>query len=92
MLDIKFIRENAELVAEGAKKKHIEFDVQKLIEVDDKRKAISLKLDLREESKQNEASQKIPQTVRHRKKKSINKKDACLLKKRCKNWKKSLRG
>lgn len=60
MLDIKFIRENAELVVEGAKKKHIEFDVQKLIEVDDKRKAISLKLDLKR-SEQNEASQKIPQ-------------------------------
>ena len=38
MLDIKFIRENAELVQEGAKKKHIDFDVQKLLEVDDKRK------------------------------------------------------
>ena len=33
MLDIKFIRENAELVQEGAKKKRISFDVNKLIEV-----------------------------------------------------------
>jgi seryl-tRNA synthetase len=41
MLDIKFIRENAELVQAGAKKKHIDFDVSKLLEVDDKRKAVS---------------------------------------------------
>ena len=60
MLDIKFIRENAELIQEGAKKKHIDFDVKKLIEVDDKRKSISFKLDLKR-SEQNEASQKIPQ-------------------------------
>ncbi len=40
MLDIKFIRENKDLVQEGAKKKHIDFDVEKLVEVDDKRRAI----------------------------------------------------
>jgi len=45
MLDIKFIRENAELVQEGAKKKRIEFDVNKLIEVDDKRKKLSQSLE-----------------------------------------------
>ena len=28
MLDIKFIRENKELVTEGARKKHIKFDVE----------------------------------------------------------------
>ena len=39
MLDIKFIRENKDLVQEGAKKKHIDFDVAQLIEVDDKRLA-----------------------------------------------------
>lgn len=60
MLDIKFIRENAELVQEGAKKKHIDFDVKKLIEIDDKRKAINQSLDIKR-SEQNEASQKIPQ-------------------------------
>lgn len=60
MLDIKFIRENAELVSAGAKKKRIDFDIGKLIEADDKRKAISLKLDLKR-NEQNEASQKIPQ-------------------------------
>lgn len=40
MLDIKFIRENKELVERAAKKKHVEFDVDKLIEVDDKRKTL----------------------------------------------------
>ncbi len=37
MLDIKFIRGNWELVQEAARKKHIEFDVQKLLEVDKRR-------------------------------------------------------
>lgn len=40
MLDIKFIRENKDLVKEGAKKKHIDFDVEKLLELDDKRRAL----------------------------------------------------
>lgn len=34
MLDIKFIRDNKELVQEGAKKKRMDFDVEKLITVD----------------------------------------------------------
>ena len=37
MLDIKFIRANKEIIEAGAKKKHINFDVAALIEVDDKR-------------------------------------------------------
>lgn len=37
MLDIKFIRENKEIVKEGAKKKHVEVDIDKLLEVDEKR-------------------------------------------------------
>ncbi len=37
MLDIKFIRENKDLIQEGAKKKRSSFDVSKLIETDDKR-------------------------------------------------------
>ena len=40
MLDIKFIRENKELVQEGARKKHIDFDVDALIAADDKRRAL----------------------------------------------------
>jgi len=37
MLDIKFIRENKDIVKEGAKKKHIEVDIDQLLAVDAKR-------------------------------------------------------
>ena len=40
MLDIKFIRENKDLIALAAKKKHIDFDVEKLIVADDKRRTV----------------------------------------------------
>ena len=39
MLDIKFIRENKDIVVAGAKKKHIEVDIDKLLALDDKRRA-----------------------------------------------------
>ena len=37
MLDIKFIRENKEIVQEGAKKKCVDIDIDKLITLDDER-------------------------------------------------------
>jgi seryl-tRNA synthetase len=37
MLDIKFIRENKEIVQEGAKKKLVDIDIGKLVELDDQR-------------------------------------------------------
>lgn len=37
MLDIKFIRENKDIVKEGAKKKHVDVDIDELISIDDKR-------------------------------------------------------
>lgn len=40
MLDIRFIRENKDLIAKAAKKKHISFDVEKLLEVDERRKKL----------------------------------------------------
>ena len=40
MLDIKFIRENKDLIAAGASKKHINFNVDELLEVDDARRAV----------------------------------------------------
>ena len=40
MLDIKFIRENKDLIKEGAKKKHIEVDLDALLKVDEKRLAL----------------------------------------------------
>ena len=39
MLDIKFIRENAELVKTGAKNKNFDVDIDRLIELDDQRRA-----------------------------------------------------
>ncbi|HMP67465.1 MAG TPA: serine--tRNA ligase [Candidatus Paceibacterota bacterium] len=60
MLDIKFIRENKDLVAMGARKKHIDFDVDLLIKTDDQRKEFLKKVEeLR--SRQNEVSKKIVQ-------------------------------
>ena len=37
MLDIRFIRENPDLIREAARKKHLKFDVDKLIDADLKR-------------------------------------------------------
>lgn len=40
MLDIKFIRENPDLIKEAARKKHINFDVKELLDIDNKRRDI----------------------------------------------------
>lgn len=40
MLDINFIRENKDLVAEGARKKHVAIDLDALIALDDKRREL----------------------------------------------------
>ncbi len=37
MLDIKFIRENKDIVQAGAKKKHVDIDIEKLVSIDDER-------------------------------------------------------
>jgi seryl-tRNA synthetase len=37
MLDIKFIRENKDVVQAGAKKKRVDIDIEKLIDLDDTR-------------------------------------------------------
>ncbi len=59
MLDIKFIRENAELIKLAANKKHVSFNVDELIEVDKKRVDLLQKVeDLR--AKQNAVSMEIP--------------------------------
>ena len=55
MLDIKFIRENKELIQAGAKKKHITFDVDKLITADDERRKILADVE-QMRTKQNEVS------------------------------------
>ena len=58
MLDIKFIRENKDLVEAGAKKKHLKFDVSELITVDDKRKEL-LVLTENKKAEQNKFSDQI---------------------------------
>lgn len=60
MLDIKFIRENIDLVKSGAIKKHNTVDLDRLLLVDDKRKSIGQKID-EKRAIQNEASKKIAQ-------------------------------
>ena len=60
MLDIKFIRENADLVKEAARKKHLSFNVDELIDADQKRlEVLSLVESLRTE--QNAVSDKMTQ-------------------------------
>ena len=45
MLDIKFIRENPEKIAEAAKNKNIEIEIDKLLQIDEKRRGLILKID-----------------------------------------------
>ena len=58
MLDIKFIRENKDLVALGAKKKHIDFNVDELIALDDKRRELQTLIEGKR-AEQNSFSDKI---------------------------------
>jgi seryl-tRNA synthetase len=60
MLDIKFIRENKEIVQAGADKKNIKFDVSKLLEVDDKRKKLLVEVESKR-AEQNKVSEEISQ-------------------------------
>ncbi len=59
MLDIKFIRDNKEAIIAGAKKKHINFNVEELITIDDERRAILTRVE-EKRSKQNAVSENIP--------------------------------
>lgn len=45
MLDIKFIRDNKDLIKDGARKKRLKFDVDNLISVDDKRRELMQKVE-----------------------------------------------
>ncbi len=58
MLDIKFIRENKDLIAAGAKKKHISYDVDRLLEVDTKRRELMSSIEAKK-TEQNKMSQEI---------------------------------
>lgn len=58
MLDIKFIRENKDLIAMGAQKKHIDFDVDKLITVDDSRRSLLTSIETKK-AEQNKVGENI---------------------------------
>ncbi len=59
MLDIRFIKENKELIADGAKKKHINFDVDALLAKEEERLGLLRQVEeLR--ARQNAVSEKIP--------------------------------
>ncbi len=59
MLDIVFIRNNPDTVKEAARKKHIEVDVDTLLELDEKRRRLQVKLDeVRHEKNQLAAANK----------------------------------
>ena len=62
MLDIKFIRENADLVKEAAVKKNIAFDVAELLTVDDNRRALLLEVEAMR-GKQNETANAVPRAA-----------------------------
>ncbi len=70
MLDIKFIRENKDIVAAGAKKKHIDVDLEKLLVLDDKRKELQAAIDGRR-AEQNIASSAIASAKNDAEKKEI---------------------
>ncbi len=58
MLDIKFIRENLDLVKMGAKKKHIKVDLDGLVSYDDKRRALLSSVESKK-AEQNKCSEEI---------------------------------
>ena len=58
MLDIKFIRENKDIVAAGARRKRISVDIDKLLEIDDRRRELQALID-QKRAEQNLASDAI---------------------------------
>lgn len=61
MLDIKFIRENKDVIKMGAQKKHLNFDVDALISLDDKRKSLLTSIEAKK-AEQNRVSTEITST------------------------------
>lgn len=61
MLDIKFIRENKDLIKEAARKKHVDFNVDELIETDDRRREFIASIDDMR-AKQNKVSGDVSRT------------------------------
>jgi len=61
MLDIKFIRENVDIVKMAATKKKIKIDIDRLVKVDDERRVIMQRLETKRAEQKN-ASDAIPTT------------------------------
>lgn len=59
MLDIKFIRENADLVKEAARKKKITIDIDRLLVVDEERRTLMSAAEIKK-AEQNKVSEDIP--------------------------------
>ncbi len=62
MLDIKFIKENPDLIKEAARKKHIDFDVSQLLELEEKRSNAQKNFEALR-TKQNALGEEIPKTA-----------------------------
>ena len=62
MLDIKFIRENADIVKLAVTKKHSDVDIDRLLQVDDERREIMTTLESKK-AEQNRVSADIPQAT-----------------------------
>ncbi len=58
MLDIKFIRENKDIVSLGAKKKHVDINLDELIHLDDERRELMTSIE-KKRAEQNAVSDKI---------------------------------
>ncbi len=70
MLDIKFIRENKDVVAAGARKKRVEVDLDRLLALDDKRRELQSAID-RRRAEQNAASEAIAKAAGEEKERLI---------------------
>ncbi len=70
MIDPKYILQNPDAVREAARKKHIKFDVEHFIEVDEKRRALQAELDMIRAEK-NAAGERIKKLSGDEKKKAI---------------------
>ena len=70
MLDIKFIRENLDIVKDAAKKKHIKVDIDRLVAVDDERKALMSKME-EKKAEQNRVSGEVAKASAEDKQKLI---------------------
>jgi seryl-tRNA synthetase len=58
MLDIKFIRENKDVITSAIQKKHVKFDVEELIKADDMRKALLASVE-KKRAEQNATNSKV---------------------------------